>query len=118
MAVNYTAVLITAIAGFGLIAVLFVASSILSPRRYSEKKVTTYECGMLPLGRFWTQVHIRYYIFGILFVLFDVEAVFLFPWAIVFLRLGPVAFYEMVIFLAILLFGLLYAWKKGVLQWK
>jgi NADH:ubiquinone oxidoreductase subunit 3 (subunit A) len=73
---------------------------------------------MLPIGRSVGQVHVRYYLFAILFLLFDVEAVFLFPWAVTFLGVGQAAFYEMVLFIAILAAGLAYAWRKGVLQWR
>jgi NADH:ubiquinone oxidoreductase subunit 3 (subunit A) len=73
---------------------------------------------MLPIGRVKTQLHIRYYLFAILFLIFDVEAAFLFPWAVTFVKAGPTAFYEMVVFILILGAGLAYAWKKGVLQWK
>ena len=65
-----------------------------------------------------SQIHIRYYLFAILFLIFDVEAVFLFPWAVTFLNVGKAAFYEMVLFIVVLGAGLGYAWKKGVLQWK
>jgi NADH:ubiquinone oxidoreductase subunit 3 (subunit A) len=73
---------------------------------------------MLPIGRSRTQVHFRYYLFAILFLIFDIEAVFLFPWAVTFVQIGEQAFYEMIAFIAILAFGLLYAWKKGVLRWR
>ena len=73
---------------------------------------------MLPIGEHWSQVNVRYYLFAILFVIFDVEVVFLYPWAVTFLDLGAFAFYEMIIFMAILFFGLIYAWKKDILQWK
>ena len=71
-----------------------------------------------PAGPARSQIHIRYYLFAILFLIFDVEAVFLFPWAVTFLDVGKAAFYEMVIFIVVLGAGLAYAWKKGVLQWK
>jgi NADH:ubiquinone oxidoreductase subunit 3 (subunit A) len=66
----------------------------------------------------WTQFTVRYYIFAILFLIFDVEAVFLFPWVLVFLETATFVFYAMIIFIAILLFGVAYAWRKGVLQWR
>ncbi|MDP9069528.1 MAG: NADH-quinone oxidoreductase subunit A [Actinomycetota bacterium] len=81
------------------------------------EKYTTYESGIDPIGRGWTQSNVRYYLFALLFVVFDVEAVFLFPWAIVFKELGTAAFVEMVIFIAILAFALIYAIKKKVLEW-
>ena len=96
----------------------FLGSMLLAPRSKSKGKDTPYECGIPPVGRFWSQLHIRYYIFAILFLIFDVEAAFLFPWAVIFKTGGPVVFYEMMLFIAILLFGLLYSWRKGMLRWK
>lgn len=90
---------------------------LVSPKVSSRAKGTTYECGVDPVPGSWSQSTVRYYIFALLFVIFDVEAVFLFPWATVFERLGLFAFVEMVIFLAILALGLAYAWRKKVLDW-
>ena len=73
---------------------------------------------MLPIGRSRGQVHFRYYLFAILFLIFDIEAVFLFPWAVTVADLGAQAFWEMLVFIGILAFGLLYAWKMGVLRWR
>ena len=73
---------------------------------------------MLPIGRVRTQIHVRYYVYAILFLIFDVEAVFLFPWVVSFVAAGPTALYSMLIFIAILGAGLGYAWKKGALEWK
>ena len=115
---DYMAVLIATIVGVGLVLFSFAMSYILAPKHKSAAKDTPYECGIPPVGRFWSQIHIRYYIFAILFLIFDVEAVFLFPWAVIFKSGGAILFYEMILFIAILFFGLIYAWRKGVLQWK
>ncbi|MBI1885577.1 MAG: NADH-quinone oxidoreductase subunit A [Chloroflexi bacterium] len=115
---DYVAVLVAAILGFALVGTALIANHILSPHQESRAKALSYECGMLPIGRSRTQVHVRYYLFAILFLIFDVEAVFLFPWAVTFLGVGEAAFYEMVLFIIVLGFGLLYAWKKGVLNWR
>ena len=115
---DYTAVLIATMVGIGMVLFSFAMSMFLAPRSKSEAKDTPYECGIPPVGRFWSQMHLRYYIFAILFLIFDVEAVFLFPWAMIFKSSGAIVFYEMVLFIAILFFGLIYSWKKGVLQWK
>jgi NADH-quinone oxidoreductase subunit A len=115
---NYTAVMIAGIAGFLAMAIMFAASYILSPKRHSDLKEMPYECGIPPSPYSWSQLHVRYYIFAILFLIFDVEAVFLFPWALTFLHAVDAVFYEMLIFIAILFFGLIYGWKKGVLQWR
>jgi NADH-quinone oxidoreductase subunit A len=85
--------------------------------RPRPEKLLTYECGIDPVGDGWSQSQIRYYVYGFLFVIFDVESVFLFPWAKVFQSLGYTAVVEMTIFIAILGVGLLYAWRKGVLKW-
>jgi NADH:ubiquinone oxidoreductase subunit 3 (subunit A) len=115
---NYVAVLLAAVIGIILVATALIASRVLAPFSSTRQKQTTYECGMVPIGRARTQIHVRYYLFAILFLIFDVEAVFLFPWAVTFVRAGQAAFYEMVLFILILGGGLAYAWKKGVLQWK
>ena len=115
---NWGAVAFAVIVGCILVATALVANFLLAPKAPSRAKGTPYECGMLPIGRTTGTVHFRYYLFAILFLIFDVEAVFLFPWAITFLDVGKAAFWEMVIFIAILAGGLIYAWKRGVLTWR
>ena len=115
---DYVAVLIATILGVIMVGTALIANAVLAPKDPSREKGVTYECGMLPIGRARTQVHFRYYLFAILFLIFDIEAVFLFPWAVTFVQIGEQAFYEMMAFIAILAFGLLYAWKKGVLRWR
>jgi NADH-quinone oxidoreductase subunit A len=114
---SYGVVLAVLIAGVGLVAVAFGAARLIAPRRPLPDKLLTYECGIDPVGEGWSQSQVRYYVFGFLFVIFDVESVFLFPWAGIFERLGYQAVVEMAIFVAILAIGLLYAWRKGVLKW-
>jgi len=116
---NYVAVLLATVIGFILVGSAILGSRLLAPNSQSENKKTSYECGMVPAAApVRSQIHIRYYLFAILFLIFDVEAVFLFPWAVTFLGVGKAAFYEMVLFIIVLGGGLAYAWKKGVLQWK
>jgi NADH-quinone oxidoreductase subunit A len=117
-AVNWIAILI--VAGIGIAALLgmFITSRLVAPRRPSALKDMPYECGIEPAPYRWSQIQIRYFVFAILFVIFDVEAVFMFPWALVFLKTAPVVFYEMLIFIAILFFGVIYGWRKGVLNWR
>lgn len=115
---NYVAVLIATILGFLLVAGALIGNQVLSPRQPTKTKGVTYECGMLPIGRSRAQVHFRYYLFAILFLIFDIEAVFLFPWAVTLVDLGAQAFWEMLVFIGILGFGLLYAYKMGVLKWR
>lgn len=114
---NYLAVFLAVIVGFGLISTALIAARLLAPYSNEKQKRTSYECGMLPIGRTRAQIHVRYYLFAILFLIFDVEAVFLFPWAVNVADGGATAFWEMVLFIGILAAGLGYAWKKGVLQW-
>jgi NAD(P)H-quinone oxidoreductase subunit 3 len=92
-------------------------SSIVRPRRAGAERRTTYESGMEPVGGAWIQFNIRYYMFALVFVIFDVETVFLYPWAVAFSQLGLLAFVEALIFIAILVVGLVYAWRKGALEW-
>ena len=114
---SYLAVFIAAIIGFLLVATALLAARLLAPFSKEKGKSISYECGMLPIGSTRASIPIRYYLFAILFLIFDVEAVFLFPWAISFGHAGKAAFWEMVLFIGILGAGLGYAWKKGVLQW-
>jgi NADH-quinone oxidoreductase subunit A len=95
----------------------FVTSYFFSPHRPSDKKLSTYECGEEAVGGSWIQYNVRYYLFGLAFVIFDVEVIFLIPWALVLKSLGFSALVEMVIFIFILALGLLYAWRKGALEW-
>ena len=114
---NYLAVFIAINIGFVLVATALIGARLLAPYSKERGKSISYECGMLPIGRTRVQMQVRYYLFAILFLIFDVEAVFLFPWAVNVAHAGATAFWEMVIFIGILGAGLGYAWKKGVLQW-
>ena len=115
---NYIPVLLAAIVGFVLVLSALIGSRLLAPFSKEREKSTTYECGMLPIQRAATNVGMRFYLYAILFVIFDVEAVFIFPWAVSFMTLGAQAYWLMVAFIAILALGLGYAWKKGALQWR
>ena len=115
---NYVAVLLAAGTGCILVVTAIIGTRVLAPFSGSREKGIPYECGMLPIGSVRTQIHIRYYVYAILFLIFDVEAVFLFPWAVSVVQIGEVALYSMIIFILILGAGLGYAWKKGVLEWK
>lgn len=115
---DYAAVAIAAVAGLGVVFLSFLLSHALSPRRPSAQKSTPYECGIPPEGHFWSQIHLRYYLIAIFFLVFDVEVVFLFPWALVFLGAGPAVFFEMVLFIGVLAFALVYGLRKGALKWQ
>lgn len=114
---QYLTIAIFTLAGAAIVFGTIGVSRLLQPRVPHPAKYTTYESGIDPIGQGWAQANVRYYLFALLFVVFDVEAVFLFPWAIVFERLGTAAFVEMVIFIGILALALLYAVKKRVLEW-
>jgi NADH-quinone oxidoreductase subunit A len=114
---QYVTIGIFALVGVGLVFGTFAISRVLRPNVPRKEKRLTYESGIDPIGSGWANQNVRYYLFALLFVVFDVEAVFLFPWAVVFKSLGTQAFVEMVIFIAILAFALLYAIKKRVLEW-
>jgi NADH:ubiquinone oxidoreductase subunit 3 (subunit A) len=90
----------------------------LAPRHQSKLKSQTYECGEAPIGEPWVRFRVAYYIFALAFVVFDVESVFLYPWAVIIKKLGVYGLVQMAIFIGILLLGLAYAWRKGVLEWK
>jgi NADH-quinone oxidoreductase subunit A len=102
-----------------LFGAAFGANRLLRPHRPDPGKLSTYESGVDPVGGGWAQAEIRYYVYAYLYVLFAVESVFLFPWALVFARpgFGGTTLAEMAVFVAVLLLGLLYAWRKGVLHW-
>ena len=107
---------------FGGLAVLLVAAflglgSLLRPSRATAQKGISYESGVDPQGGMWSQSNIRYYVFALMFVLFDVEAVFIFPWATRLEVYGVFGLVEMAIFIFILALGLFYAWRKGLLRW-
>ncbi len=106
-----------AVAG-GIGAAMLFIGLLWRPSNPYKEKGTPYECGIEPEGDAWERVIPRYYIYAMLFLAFDVEALFLFPWAIVFDKLGIFAFVEMVLFIVVLLIGLAYAWAKGALDWR
>ena len=121
-ALDWTVVALSSVVAFLAIGGMFATSRLLSSRRRSEAKLTTYECGIPATEYSWSNISLRFYIFAIMFLIFDVEAVFLFPWAVVFLEqnaLGnSVPFYAMMLFLGVLFFALIYAWRKGLLEWQ
>lgn len=114
---QYLTVAIFAGVGVGLGAGLLGIGKIFRPTRPQEQKYLTYESGVDPVGSGWSQSQIRYYVYALLFVMFDVEAVFMFPWATQLETYGVFGLVEMLVFVAILALGLLYAWRKKVLRW-
>jgi NADH-quinone oxidoreductase subunit A len=117
MTTGYLSVFIFFLVAVAFAVLTFAVASLLRPHRPLEEKSTTYECGEEPIGDSWVNIDVHYYIVGLLFVVFDVEAVFLLPWALVIRQFGLFAVVEGAVFLAILGVGLAYAWMKGALEW-
>ena len=114
---SYLTVFWFGLLSFALAGLLLWVSSLLRPNHPTREKLMSYESGVDPVGEGWSQSQIRYYVFALLFVVFDVEAVFLFPWATQLERYGSFGLIERGVFVAVLLLGLVYAWRKGVLRW-
>ncbi len=116
---SYATLGLILVVGVLVFVVAMSANRLLRTTRPSAEKSTTYECGLDPVGGDWAQAQIRYYVYAYLYVLFAVEAVFLFPWAVIFddPGFGLIAVVEMAIFVGVLALGLLYAWRKKVLRW-
>jgi NADH-quinone oxidoreductase subunit A len=115
----YAVVGLIAVVGVLFVATAFTANRLMRPAVPTEEKLLTYECGVDPVGEGWAQTQIRYYVYAFLYVIFAVDAIYLFPWATVFAAPGYGAgtLVEMFLFIGFLAVGLLYAWKKGVLEW-
>ena len=111
----FITVLITAVF---LVLASYVIAKLIGPRSYNPVKGEPFECGIPTRGSSWLPVHIGYYLFAILFLMFDIETVFLYPWAVVVSQFGPMALVSIGFFLVVLVFGLAYAWRKGALEWK
>ena len=114
---GWLTVAIFGVLGLVLAGLLLGLSALVRPRRPSPEKSIPYESGVDPVGEGWSQSQIRYYVFALLFVIFDVEAVFIFPWATQLERYAGFGLVEMGVFVGVLLLGLVYAWRKGVLRW-
>ena len=108
-------VILTAI---GLVAIALGVARAISPRSYNPQKGEAYECGIPTRGKSWMQFKVGYYLFAILFLIFDVEAMFMFPWAVIVREVGVAGLFNILFFMLILVLGLAYAWKKGALEWK
>lgn len=117
MLAEYATVLVFILLGAVTVALMLGISRLLHPRNPTPVKLSTYECGEVPFGSSWVQFNIRFYVVALIFLIFDVEVALLYPWAVVFQRLGLLAFVEAFIFIVILLTGLAYLWKEGDLDW-
>ena len=114
---NFANVLIFLIVGSVFVALNLAVSRLLQTKLFMEEKYIPYECGEDPIGDTRIKFNTRFYVIALIFLIFDVEVVFLFPWAVVFRGIGLLAFVEMLIFIAVLLVGLAYVWAKGDLEW-
>jgi NADH-quinone oxidoreductase subunit A len=118
MLLSFASPLLFLAVGFVFLFVTLFLSRLLRPQgKYSPEKYIPYECGEIPEGSAWVQFNIRFYVFALIFIIFDVEIIFLLPWAVVFKQLGGFAFLEGLIFIGILVIGLAYVWRKGDLEW-
>ena len=113
----YFPVLVQVAIAAAVAAGLIVASSVLGKRARSPQKDTPYECGIAPTGSARERFSVKFYLVGMIFILFDIEAVFLYPWAVAFRELKMFGFVEMLLFVALILVGYVYVWKKGALDW-
>lgn len=114
---SYLSVALLGLADILFVLTLIGISRLLQRRNPYPEKLSTYECGISPFSDSWSPFAIRYYIFALLFVIFDVEAVFLYPWSVIFRDMGYTGFIEVMVFITVLLFGLVYTWAKGALEW-
>jgi len=115
---NFTLFVTTVVTGLAFVAVVVILANLISPRSFNAQKEEAYECGIPTRGGTWMSFRIGYYLFAILFLMFDVETMFLFPWAVVMRSLGPAGLVSVIFFLFILVLGLAYAWRKGALKWQ
>ena len=95
-----------------------ILARFVAPKKPSQTKNATYECGLESEGDSWIQFRVQYYIYALIFVIFDIEIIYIYPWAVAYRKLGLFAFVEMTLFIAILAVGLIYAWKKKLLEWE
>ena len=114
----FTLLVVVILTAIALVAVALGIANAISPRSFTPQKGEAYECGIPTRGKSWMQFKVGYYLFAILFLMFDVETVFLFPWAVVVQDLGVYGLISIFFFLVILVLGLAYAWRKGALEWK
>lgn len=117
MLAQFATVLVFILLGAVTVALMLGISRLLQPRNPTPVKLSTYECGEVPYGSSWVQFNIRFYVVALIFIIFDVEVALLYPWAVIFQRLGLLAFLEAFVFIVILLAGLAYLWKEGDLDW-
>lgn len=118
MLIDYMPIIIILTMATGLAILVVVIGAVFGPRRPTKRKSAPYESGMVPYGPGTRRLSVRYYLIAVLFILFDIETVFFLPWAVVFRQLGLFGLIEMLVFIGVLIIGLVYAWKKGALEWE
>ena len=118
MLINYLPVLLFMVIAVGLVAAIVLLSELLGKKKHFPAKDMPYECGMDPIGDARSRYTVRFYVIAMFFIVFDIEAIFLYPWAVIFKSLGWFGFVEMLVFIAILVVGLVYVWGKGALEWE
>jgi NADH-quinone oxidoreductase subunit A len=114
---NYAFIGIFLLFALSMPVVVLVMAFLLRPKRPAPVKQSTYECGLEAVGDIWVQFKVQYYLYALAFIIFDIEVVFLYPWAVAYNQLGLFALIEMFIFMVVLVYGLVYAWRKGALEW-
>ncbi|MBR6319311.1 MAG: NADH-quinone oxidoreductase subunit A [Prevotella sp.] len=115
---NFTMLITVILTAITLVAGAYVVAKLIGPRSYNAVKGEPFECGIPTRGSSWIPINVGYYLFAILFLMFDVETLFLYPWAIEVKSFGAAALLSIGFFLLVLVFGLAYAWRKGALEWK
>ena len=115
---SFTLLITAILTGIALVAAGMIVAKLISPRSFNAQKGEAYECGLATRGRSQMQFKVGYYLFAILFLMFDIETVFLFPWAVVVGEVGIYGLVSVIFFLVVLILGLAYAWKKGALKWE
>ncbi len=118
MLADYLPILIFLVIAVGFALFTLFASAIIGKRKVTPQKMLPYECGMEPIGEARKPFSVKFYIIAMFFIIFDIEAIFLYPWAVIFKDLKFFGLVEMAIFIAILLVGFIYVWKKGALEWE
>jgi len=114
---NYLPVVLLTLVGAAFVAISLFMSRMIRPSNMTKEKLSTYECAEMPIGDARIHFNIQYYLLVIVFLVFDVEVLFLYPWAVQFKKLGPLGFFEMLIFIEVLIIALAYAWRKEALEW-
>lgn len=116
--VPYVAIAVLFVLSAGLATLVILIGELFGPDRPTPRKLMPYESGMVPVGRAMQRMPIRFYLIATLFIIFDIEIIFFFPWALVYRQLGVFGVLEMLIFIALLVAGFVYVWRKGALEWE